>query len=193
MKILYKKVDERLKEIECVSNEDLEGLSKIEVVSEYVISLTGDITPLALQKILYYVQGLFWAFVKDYIFDEDCQAWAHGPVYGDIYHKYKDYRYEPIDKCEVSTDAFESVLNGEEIEIVNSLVRNFGRYSGKMLEEITHFETPWREARGNLKKLDRSNQVIDKNNIREYFEEVIKSYKMINILDIKDYSRKMLL
>ncbi len=184
----YRKVDARLKDLDCVTSEDLEGLSKIEIVSEYIISLTGDITPLALQKILYYTQGFFSAFVEEYLFEEDCEAWAHGPVYGEIYHKYKDYRFEPIDKCDVSLDVFEKVLNGEEIEIVNSVVRNFGRYSGKMLEEMTHFEAPWREARGSLKKLDRSRQIIEKSSIKEYFEEVIESYKMINILDIKDYT-----
>lgn len=92
----YRKVNDKLRYMEEISSEDLEGISKIEIASEYIISLTGDITTLALQKLLYYVLGFYSAFIGEYIFEEDCEAWIHGPVYNQIYYKYKDYRYNPI-------------------------------------------------------------------------------------------------
>ena len=61
-----------------------------------MILLCGDITPLMLQKALYYVQGFYYAFYGTFLFPEDCEAWVHGPVYPAIYAKYKNYRYEPI-------------------------------------------------------------------------------------------------
>ncbi|MCR5186573.1 MAG: DUF4065 domain-containing protein [Clostridia bacterium] len=45
---------------------------------------------LALQKMLYYAQGFYKAFTNNYLFDDDCQAWTHGPVYNTIYTEYKE-------------------------------------------------------------------------------------------------------
>lgn len=187
----YRKVNDKLKAMEEVSIKDLEALSKIEIASEYIISLTGDITPLALQKLLYYVQGFYSAFIGEYIFEEDCEAWIHGPVYNQIYHKYKDYRYHPIDRYKTNVDIFKQLLTEDEMEIIKNVVSNFGRYSGKLLEEMTHYEKPWRDARVGLNSTEKSNRVIDKNSIKLYFQDVIKSYSMISILDIKDYTVDM--
>ena len=189
--VAYRKVNDKLKTIEDISIEDLEALSKIEIASEYIISLTGDITPLALQKLLYYVQGFYSTFIGEYIFEEDCEAWTHGPVYSQIYHKYKDYRYHPIDRYKTNIDIFKNLLSEDEKEIIKNVVSNFGRYSGKILEEMTHYEKPWRDARAGLNSTEKSNRVIDKESIKLYFQDVIKSYSMINILDIKDYTVDM--
>ena len=34
-----------------------------------------------------------------FLFTEDCEAWVHGPVYRDIYFRYRDYHYDPIEKA----------------------------------------------------------------------------------------------
>lgn len=188
--LAYRKVNEKLERLEEMSIEDLETLSKIEIASEYIISLTGDITPLALQKLLYYVQGFYSAFLGEYIFEEDCEAWVYGPVYRKIYYKYEDYRYNPA-RPKIDRDVFEDLLTEDEMEIIKNVVRNFGRYSGKLLEEMTHYEKPWRNSRAGLASTEKSNKVIDKNSIKLYFQDVIKSYRMINILDIKDYTLDM--
>ena len=52
--------------------------SKINTVIQYLLSQCEDITPLALQKALYYIQGFYYAFYKSFLFVEDCQAWVHG-------------------------------------------------------------------------------------------------------------------
>ena len=60
----------------------------------------SDITPLALQKLLYYAQGFFKAFTGEYLFHNNCEAWVHGPVYRSVYYKYKNYGYNPIEENE---------------------------------------------------------------------------------------------
>lgn len=187
----YRKVNGKLRDMEHIPREDLEKSSKIEIVSEYIISLTGDITPLALQKLLYYVQGFHLAFIGEHIFEEDCEAWIYGPVYSQIYYKYKDYRYHSIYRQKINIDVFENLLTEDEMKIINTVVSNFGRYSGKILEEMTHYEKPWRNARWGLEAREKSNRIIDKTSIKVYFQDVIKSYDMINILDIKDYTIDM--
>lgn len=57
----------------------------------------NEITPLGLQKLLYFCQGCSLAIGSDPLFPEDCEAWPHGPVYKEIYHLFKSFKYNPID------------------------------------------------------------------------------------------------
>lgn len=162
---------------------------KIENVIAYFLEKSTDITPLALQKLLYYAQGFNKIFNKEYLFVEECEAWIHGPVYRDIYEKYKTYRYNPIEE---STKNFNySELTEAEIELLDSIIHNFGCYSGKVLEKMTHTESPWLETRGDLKEDENCDSIIEKQLIKNYFLEVKDKYKMINVSDIKDYSGDM--
>lgn len=53
--------------------------------------------PLKLQKLLYFAQGFSYAFYDKELFNDDFEAWVHGPVIPSIYHEYKSYEYNPID------------------------------------------------------------------------------------------------
>lgn len=162
--------------------------SKINMVIKYLLNKCEDITPLALQKSLYYVQGFYYAFYNKFLFVEDCQAWVHGPVYPDVYDRYKDYKFDHIE-CNVEIDY--SVFISSEIAILDSVVKNFCCYSGKVLEKFTHSESPWLSARGSLTEEETSNQIIHKKDIGKYFESVRKKYNMINPNDIESYSQTM--
>lgn len=50
--------------------------SKIDEVINYLLVRCEDITPLALQKALYYIQGFYYAFMGSFLFTEDCEAWC---------------------------------------------------------------------------------------------------------------------
>ena len=55
----------------------VETVTKIDCATEYLSNQCEDITPLALQKALYYIQGFYYAFYDTYFFNEDCEAWVH--------------------------------------------------------------------------------------------------------------------
>jgi len=162
--------------------------SKINIVIQYLLYQCEDITPLALQKALYYIQGFYYAFYKCFLFTEDCQAWVHGPVYRDIYFRYRDYRFDPIEQ----NDFFDSeIFSAGEKAIYDSIINNICCYSGKVLERFTHNETPWLIARGNLPLSEPSDRIIEKAAIGAYFEEVKAKYRMVNPCDISAYSQDM--
>ena len=50
---------------------------------------------------------------------------------------------------------------------------------------MSHYETPWINARNGLLPTE---NIIKKNDIEEYFRKVKDRYDMLNILDIKKYS-----
>jgi putative zinc finger/helix-turn-helix YgiT family protein len=163
--------------------------TRIESACNYIICRSIEITPLALQKLLYFTQAFHKVFVGDFMFNEDCEAWVHGPVYKDIYFKYKDHGYNPIEDDEDKFDCFD--LSETEREIIDAVINNFGCYSGKILESMTHIESPWKETRVGLGEEEVSNRVIQKDIIERYFRQVYEKYNMLNIGDIKDYSEDL--
>ena len=162
--------------------------SKINTVIQYLLYQCEDITPLALQKALYYIQGFHFAFYRTFLFPEDCQAWTHGPVYRDIYFRYRDYRFDPIEKT-TTFDA--SVFSASEKAICDSVINNLCCYSGKILERFTHNEAPWLTTRGDLPDSAPSDRIIEKSVIGAYFDAVKAKYNMVNPRDIKDYAQDM--
>ena len=188
---------------------------KINNVIQYLLIKCEDITPLALQKSLYYIQGFHFAFYKSFIFTDDCQAWIHGPVYKDVYLRYKDYTFTPIDSptTEISgiktsekladyryaqksdltqlTAELTTTLSSTEKAVCDSVIDNLCCYSGKELERFTHHEEPWILTRGNLKTDDSSNKIISKKIIGEYFTKIKEKYNMINPDDIRQYAKDM--
>ena len=160
--------------------------SEIEIISEYIINIGNEITPLSLQKILYYAQGFYNAFFGRFLFNDDCEAWTHGPVYVSIYEKYKEFKYSNI-IVNIDYD-IEDIISDEKKELLQAIVKYFGYYNGKALEKMSHYETPWINARNGLLPTENSSNIIKKNDIEEYFRKVKDKYDMLNILDIKKYS-----
>lgn len=176
--------------VDAILSADSTEERKINSVIRYLLNQCEDITPLALQKALYYIQGFFYAFYKTFLFTEDCEAWVHGPVYRDIYFRYRDYRFDPIGKA--SAFDSENFSSGEKA-VCDSVIHNICCYSGKILERFTHNEAPWLITRGELPISAPSDKIIEKSIIGEYFETIKKKYNMVNPNDIKDYARDMFL
>lgn len=120
--------------------------------------------PLKLQKLLYFAQGFSYAFYDKELFNDDFEAWVHGPVIPSIYHEYKSYEYNPIDLNYNLKD-----FNKDVIDLLEYVKRNYAKYDGKYLEEITHKEEPWLLSRTGLDPDERSDKTIPKSNIASYF------------------------
>jgi putative zinc finger/helix-turn-helix YgiT family protein len=163
-------------------------ISKVDAVVNYLLCRCEDITPLALQKALYYIQGFYYAFMGNFLFPEDCEAWVHGPVYREIYNRYSDYRFDPI---ESNAEFDVSVFTDAEKAVIDSVIQNLCCYSGKILERFTHFEMPWLKTRGDLPTDAHSNRTISKETIGEYFAAVKQKYTMLTPNDIENYAQVM--
>lgn len=162
--------------------------SKIDIAIEYLLNQCEDITPLALQKALYYIQGFYYAFYGTFLFTEECEAWVHGPVYRDIYFRYRDYRFDPI----AAGKPFDvSILTASEKAIFDSVINHLCCYSGKILERFTHSETPWLAARTDLPMAAPSERVIPRDAIGAYFKAVKERYNMMKPNDIRVYALDM--
>ena len=146
-------------------------------VAEYITNKI-DITPKALQKILYYIQLFSIKFLKVPAFSSSCKAWSHGPVFGKIYFLYKDNGYKIIKK---SNKEFN--IENDLLEIVDEIINNFGCYGGNVLEYFTHTEEPWKNTE--------INHVIEKEALKKYADFICDKYKINLISDISKYSIDM--
>lgn len=147
---------------------------RIEDIADFFLKIVdreseSTITPLKLQKILYYAQGYYLAIHDEELFPEEFEAWAHGPVNEEIYNKYRDYGYQSIPEPEYEIKEFSKEL----IDYLTDIWATFGIYDGKYLEEQTHKEKPWIIARKGYEPGERCNEIITKESMREYFKEVL--------------------
>lgn len=124
--------------------------------------------PLKLQKLLYFAQGFSYAFYDKELFNDDFEAWVHGPVIPSIYHEYKSYEYNPID-LNYNLKEF----SNDVIDLLEYVKRNYAKYDAKYLEEITHKEEPWLLSRTGLDPDERSDKTIPKSNIAAYFTSYV--------------------
>ncbi|MES9859672.1 MAG: type II toxin-antitoxin system antitoxin SocA domain-containing protein [Candidatus Thiodiazotropha sp. LLP2] len=131
----------------------------------------GDsITHLKLQKLAYYAQAWSLALREEPLFEEDFRAWAHGPVATSIYTNFKDYGWLALPAPD---DA--PVFEAETEELLSEILKVYGQYSAKVLEDMTHNEDPWINARGGLPPEARSSAVIPKEEIATYYRELYEA------------------
>jgi uncharacterized phage-associated protein len=97
-------------------------------------------TPMRLQKLLYYCQGWHLAWYGQPLFAERIEAWRHGPVvpvvYAEPWGRGNDPipdDGQPINLSEVQRKAIEQVWN------------HFEKFSACGLREATHAEKPWKD------------------------------------------------
>lgn len=181
-------IEKSRKAIQKLLCEDFFKLTKIEQATQLILCLNGDITNLVLQKVLYYVQGFYFAFYGKFIFDDDCQAWVHGPVYRSIYDQFKGNRWNALSaQFEIPETAFEP----EEFDIIRNVSDSFCIYGGKVLESFTHREKPWLITRLGLKPEESSQKSINKELIGEYFIRIKENYFIESPEKIGNYSRAL--
>lgn len=161
-------------------------------VIAYVFEALEEVTPLMLQKLLYFIQGVSYAIYSRPMFTENCEAWIHGPVYPEVYDLFRDFKYNPIEDARFAVlEGSAEELTEEERKVIDLVVSTFGLYGGKVLERITHNEEPWRNARRGYADNIPSNEPLSKESIRFYYEAVDKKYGIASENGLRKYIRDM--
>lgn len=154
----------------------------IEKVAGYLCKMKEELSNLRLQKLLYYIQGVSSCFNANALFNDPCEAWVNGPVYKEVYFKYKNNSIDSI---------LGDMLTDNERDVCDCVLEYFGRYDGDTLTMFTHKERPWLLARGDLPVDAPSDRVIEFNSIRDYFIDVKRQYNMASKRDMKTYAQDM--
>ncbi|WP_406678477.1 Panacea domain-containing protein [Moorella sp. ACPs] len=165
---------------------------RVEDVADFFLSKVDNeagsaITPLKLQKLLYYAQGWHLSFFDAPLFTSDFQAWVHGPVCPEIYHKYRDYGWRSLEKVEENMDA---AFDTSQVELLNAINEVYGMFDAKVLERMTHKDEPWREARRGYQASEHCQEIISKESIKKYFKTLREIFDINELEDIKKSLRR---
>lgn len=158
---------------------------KIIEVAEYFIKRSEDekvkdpsrnLTPLKLQKLLYYAKAWNLVFNKgDELFPDKFQAWVHGPANLAVWHYFQDFNFTK-EHPEITTKKFKGI-NKSEQKILDMVWSIYGKFDGKYLEMLTHSEEPWLKARQGLENTSISNNVITDESMISFYERRFKEEK----------------
>jgi uncharacterized phage-associated protein len=145
---------------------------------------TSTLTPMKLQKLLYFAHGWHLALAKGTaLFTEPVEAWSYGPVVSDIYHEFKSFGLDPItepatnidDKLELTTPQIGNEEQDNQVkDFLAKIYGTYGKYTGVQLSNATHQPgSPWSVIREKCGENDR-HVVIPNPLIQQYFEGQIK-------------------
>jgi len=117
------------------------------------------ITPLKLQKLIYYVY--VWGIVAGKkVIEDNFEKWPYGPVNRQVYSKYKNYGKEKI----MPDNSSDIILDGAEKKFVDFILSNYAKFDAVTLSAMTHKESPWQNTE--------TNSVIDETLIKNFYSKL---------------------
>ena len=125
-----------------------------EAVANYFLeraqAVGEEISPMKLQKLVYYAQGWHLGILGEPLIDEQVEAWRFGPVIRSLYHEFKEFGNQPIDRlAKKSTPSNFSEPRipkdpGPTRDILDKVYESYVGYSASRLSMMTHAPgTPW--------------------------------------------------
>lgn len=123
------------------------------------------LTPMQLQKLLYFAQGYFLGCYNKPMFSDDIKAWEYGPVIPDVYNAFSAFGGKGIDVlCSIKAGDFTK----EELRTLEIVYDKYSQYSGIKLSQITHEAgSPW--------SVTKRNETITLDKMRDYYEDYMLS------------------
>ena len=114
----------------------------------------NDLTPMKLQKLLFYVQSWHLKLYNEPLFDDFFAKWRYGPVIPSLYHEVKGYGSRPITSListVVSTNPGYAVVTPRVSDddmrakvIIEKICSVYGPLKGTQLSHLTHLPgTAW--------------------------------------------------
>ncbi|OWQ77975.1 Panacea domain-containing protein [Stenotrophomonas maltophilia] len=135
-------------------------------VAKYIAEQSGEMTAMKLQKLAYYCQAWHMVWEDTELFSEDFQAWANGPVVPCLYERHRGMFH-------VTSDLFQSgdttKLSADAKKNIDKVLSFYGTKNAFWLSNLTHQESPWKDARNGLPAGESSSAVIPKSSMVEYY------------------------
>ena len=148
-----------------------------DLIASRFVAGESTLSVLKLQKLLYYVEAWHVTFFDKMLFNDDFEAWVHGPVCRPVFERFKHERKKFM-YSDISSDDF-GILNKIDIRDydhveahVENILGTYGGFSGPQLELLTHREPPWLNARGNLAPNQPCTNIISKDSMRGYYKQL---------------------
>lgn len=113
------------------------------------------ITPLKLQKLVYFLYREYLKRTGELLFSERFETWKYGPVVPSIYAEFSSYGDKEIKSyaCDSRGKCFAVTEDGVFKESIDKVWGIYGRHSGEKLSALTHKDgTAWSKAKEKQQK-----------------------------------------
>ncbi|MFV0538591.1 MAG: Panacea domain-containing protein [Dysgonomonas sp.] len=140
-------------------------------MAKYIVDKLGvvNLTPLKLQKLVYYCQAWSLVWEERPLFKEDFQAWANGPVCYELFALHKGLFALP----EKFLDKFKNHdFSEKDKTTIESVLNHYGDKEPFYLSALTHQEYPWKNARGSTPPGEPSDKLITKESMQSYYSSL---------------------
>lgn len=131
--------------------------------ADFILARQMSVDTWKLHKLLHYAQGWHLAWYGIPLFDDNMQAWVHGPVAPAVYQETRgNYRARSVSGVSL-------FMSDREQNTLCEVLRVYGALSGEQLRHLSHMEPAWKAARGETPDGERSNAVISNAVLLEQF------------------------
>lgn len=140
----------------------------------------GDMTPMKIQKLLFYLNGWHLAIMGKPVVSEPFRVWKFGPVLESVYHELKHFGGGPvaeyIKEFDPKSEELKSfAISDSATEFYEILDLTWEKYIGieaTRLSTMTHApDSPWATAK------HQGNSIIDNNTIKSYFIGLVRAHQ----------------
>lgn len=128
----------------------------------------GPITAMKLQKLCFYAQSWHAALADGPLFDDEFQAWANGPVCYTLFDAHRG-KFNVVASDFAIGDA--TKVSAQSAAIIDKVLEAYAGFSGHELSQMTHAESPWRNARKGLPSGASSTEVIPLDSMARHCRE----------------------
>lgn len=139
--------------------------------AQYILECSPlkELSAIKLEKLVYYCQSWCLAWTGKPLFEDEIQAWANGPVTPNLYAKHR----AQLNVSSGQGIGDSSKLSAEEKEIIDAVLPTYMDKEPFWLVELTHMESPWKDARGGCPAGAVCKNVISHAAMAEYYTSIL--------------------
>ncbi|HYM19622.1 MAG TPA: type II toxin-antitoxin system antitoxin SocA domain-containing protein [Candidatus Kapabacteria bacterium] len=123
-----------------------------------------------LQKLVYYAQVWFLVHYNTKLFRDKIEAWIHGPAIPALYSKYRRFSYGNLPQPTESINLPNSIT-----AFLDEVWRVYGKLDANYLEQLTHSELPWQQAREGLDINQSSSKEINMTFAKNFYAQLLNN------------------
>lgn len=140
-------------------------------VAQYVYDRLGWVDAWRLEKLVYFAQAWHLAWDGRPLFDADFEAWPDGPVERDLHRINKYQRDGHLGRT--LPGANPGALTAHSRAIIDAVLAYYGKVSRAQLITLTHDDSPWLHARGDLPPKAPSSARLSKAEMRRCYTQKV--------------------
>ena len=154
-------------------------------IANYFIELATShgkaLTPMKLQKLVYFAHGWHLAIKNSPLIDEQVEAWSYGPVIPSLYRKFREFGDQSVTEAVGPSRTRAKIQDDPEFNtstkpLLDRVWEVYGNHSAIQLSNMTHVPgTPWRSVQDSYNGKPPKGTDIPSDVIKKYFRDLARS------------------